>query len=300
MNILLLGKDGQVGWELQRALAPLGTLTSCGRKEADLDKLDALRETVRRVQPDIIVNSAAYTAVDKAESDIRAAQRINSEAAGLLAEEAHRRNTWLVHYSTDYVFDGTSDAPYQEDHPANPLSVYGKTKYEGEERIRQSQAKHLIFRTSWVHAARGNNFVKTMLRLAKERDELKVINDQHGAPTSAELIADVTALALHQLLSMPDGAALSGTYHLTAGGYTTWYDYARYVLELAQAHGITLKTSSDAVWPIPAEAYPLPATRPRNSRLDTSKLTNTFHLQLPDWRHHVQRLMDELAAQGTP
>jgi dTDP-4-dehydrorhamnose reductase len=300
MNILLLGKDGQVGWELQRALAPLGVLTACGRKEADLDQLDALRETVRRVQPDIIVNAAAYTAVDKAESEVQAARRINSEAVGLLAEEAHTLDAWLVHYSTDYVFDGANAAPYTEDHPANPLSVYGRTKFEGEERIRQSGARHLIFRTSWVHAARGNNFVKTMLRLARERDELKVIDDQHGAPTSAELIVDVTALALHQLSSMPDGAALSGTYHLSASGHTTWYDYARYVLELAQAHGVALKASPDAVRAIPTEAYPLPATRPRNSRLDTTKLANTFHLQLPDWRHHVQRLVDELTAQGTP
>jgi dTDP-4-dehydrorhamnose reductase len=300
MKILLLGKNGQVGWELQRALAPLGALTVCGRNEADLEDLDSLRETVRRVQPDVIVNAAAYTAVDKAETEPDKARRINAEAVGLLAEEARKLDAWLVHYSTDYVFDGSASSPYTEDQPTNPLSVYGKTKLEGEELIRKSQAKHLIFRTSWVYAARGGNFAKTMLRLAKDRQELKVIADQHGAPTSAELIADVTALVLYRLQSVQDAAAFPGTYHLTASGHTSWHGYAQYVLELAQANGAILKASPSAVSPIPTEAYPLPAARPKNSRLNTTKLANTFQLQLPDWRHHVQRLMDELAAQEKP
>jgi dTDP-4-dehydrorhamnose reductase len=300
MKILLLGKNGQVGWELQRALAPLGALTACGRNEADLEDLDSLRETVRRVQPDVIVNAAAYTAVDKAETEPDKARRINAEAVGLLAEEAHKLDAWLVHYSTDYVFDGSASSPYTEEQPTNPLSVYGKTKLEGEELIRKSQAKHLIFRTSWVYAARGGNFAKTMLRLAKDRQELKVIADQHGAPTSAELIADVTALVLYRLQSVQDAATLSGTYHLTASGHTSWYGYAQYVLELAQANGAILKAGPSAVSPIPTEAYPLPAVRPKNSRLNTAKLANAFQLQLPDWRHHAQRLMDELAAQEKP
>jgi dTDP-4-dehydrorhamnose reductase len=293
MKILLLGKDGQVGWELQRALAPLGSLTACGRQEADLEDLKGLREIVCKVRPEVIVNAAAYTAVDKAETEQSKAHRINAEAVGVLAEESRKLDAWLVHYSTDYVFDGTNASPYREDHLANPLSIYGKTKLEGEELIRASQAKHFIFRTSWVYAARGNNFAKTMLRLAKEHDTLNVVADQHGAPTSAELIADVTALILHHV-SFDTSANLAGTYHLTANGHTTWYEYAQTVLQLAQTRGFMLKTPPDAIKPIPTEAYALPAARPKNSRMDTSKLTNTFHLQLPDWRYHVQRMMNEL------
>jgi dTDP-4-dehydrorhamnose reductase len=296
MKILLLGKDGQVGWELQRSLAPLGELVACGRGEADLEQLEALRQLVRRTQPDVIVNAAAYTAVDKAESDTAKAQRINAEAVGLLADEASRLNAWLVHYSTDYVFNGEKSPPYEEQDATGPLSVYGKTKLEGEQRIRQSHVKHLIFRTSWVYAARGGNFAKTMLRLAKEKDELKVIADQHGAPTSAELIADVTALALYRIAQTKDAATMAGTYHLAAGGHTTWHGYAKYVLELAHANGITLKTSAAAVQAIPTSAYPTPAARPKNSRLNTAKLTSTFNVHLPDWRQHVQRLVDETAA----
>lgn len=299
MKILLFGKDGQVGWELQRALAPLGELIACGRQEVDLEDMDPLRQLVRRTQPDVIVNAAAYTAVDKAESEPQKASYINAATVGLFAEEASRLNAWLVHYSTDYVFDGKKEASYEEDDPACPLSIYGKTKLEGEELIRGRHPKHLIFRTSWVYAARGRNFAKTMLRLAKERDEMKVIADQHGAPTSAELIADVTALALYRIGHETDFAALAGTYHLTASGDTTWHGYAQYVLELAQAKGTTLKAGPEAVKPIATEDYPLPAARPKNSRLNTDKLTSTFNLQLPDWRYHVQRLMEELETQGT-
>lgn len=300
MKILLLGKNGQVGWELQRSLAPLGELIAFGRREVDLEDIEALRQLVRRTQADIIVNAAAYTAVDKAESEPQKAGLINAEAVGLLAEEASRSNAWLVHYSTDYIFNGQKDSPYVEKDAACPLSAYGNTKFQGEKRIRDCHPKHLIFRTSWVYAARGSNFAKTMLRLAKERDELKVIADQYGAPTSAELIADVTALALYRLTHETDSAAkFAGTYHLTASGETTWHGYAQYVLELAQAHGITLKTAPGAIKPIATEAYPLPAVRPNNSRLNTTKLTDTFNLHLPDWRYHVQRLMDELATQGT-
>ncbi|MDQ9170132.1 dTDP-4-dehydrorhamnose reductase [Oxalobacteraceae bacterium R-40] len=294
MKILLLGKDGQVGWELQRALSPLGELVALGRQQADLEDLDGLRKVVQSIEPNIIVNAAAYTAVDKAESEPEKAHKINAQAVGILAEEAKRLNAWLVHYSTDYVFDGEKASSYMEDDEPNPLSVYGKTKLAGEQLIRQSGAKYLIFRTSWVFAARGGNFAKTMLRLAKEREQLKVVADQHGAPTSAELIADVTALALHRVVTQAAEENYSGTYHLAASGQTTWHGYARYVVEQALACNTPLKTTVDSVLPIATEDYPLPAKRPSNSRLDTSKLSSVFHLQLPDWRHHVQRMLEEL------
>jgi dTDP-4-dehydrorhamnose reductase len=299
MKILLFGKGGQIGWELQRSLAALGELIALDIPEANFEDHDGLRHCVRQHQPGIIVNAAAYTAVDKAESDVVRARSINAEAVGVLAEEAALLNAWMVHYSTDYVFDGSETLPYVEDAAANPLSVYGSTKLEGEQRIRQSHARHLIFRTSWVYAARGGNFAKTMLRLAKEREELKVVGDQYGAPTSAELIADVTALVLHRLGqdARPD---LAGTYHLVAGGCTTWHGYAQYVLELARNNGIELKAGPEQVQAIATEAYPLPAVRPKNSRLDTTKLVNTFQLHLPDWRYHVRRLLDELTTQGQP
>ena len=300
MKILLFGKDGQVGWELQRALAPLGELIAFGSQQADFENIDHIRNLVRQIQPDVIVNAAAYTAVDKAQSEPEKAQRINADTVGMLGVEAHHLNAWLVHYSTDYVFDGEKTSPYDEDDLPHPLSVYGKTKLEGDQLIVKSGAKHLIFRTSWVYAARGGNFAKTMLRLAQERDQLKVIADQHGAPTSAELIADVTALALYcisreELSQKGDTAAkFSGIYNLVASGNTTWHGYAQHVLELAQAKGIKLKARSAAVLPIATEDYPLPAVRPKNSRFNTSKLCDTFNIQLPDWRYHVQRLLEEL------
>lgn len=299
MKILLLGKDGQVGWELQRSLSILGELHAVGRQEVDFDNLEDLRRCVREYRPDVIVNAAAYTAVDKAETDAERAHCINAAAPGVLAQEARQANAWLVHYSTDYVFDGSKATPYVEDDATAPLSVYGRTKGAGEQLIRESGARHLILRTSWVFAARGGNFARTMLRLAKERDTLNVVADQHGAPTSAELIADATALALYRIGARGEAAAkLSGTYHLAAGGATTWHGFARYVLELAQEHGASLKAGPGDVNPIPTEAYPVPAARPRNSRLDTSKFRAAFNLQLPDWRHHVQRLVAELSAQG--
>ena len=297
VKILLLGKNGQVGWELQRSLVPLGELIALGRQETDLEDLDALRRCVRAHRPEVIVNAAAYTAVDKAEAEPEKAQRINAGAVDVLAEEANRANAWLVHYSTDYVFDGKKSSAYREDDPTGPLSVYGKTKLEGEQCIRQHHAKHLIFRTSWVYGARGGNFAKTILRLAKEKDELNIIADQHGAPTSAELIADVTALALYRISQSESHATLAGTYHLVAGGETTWHGFARHLLELVRARDVELKVQPENVRPIPTEAYPLPAKRPQNSRMDTTKLSNTFSLHLTDWRYHVQRLVDELVSQ---
>jgi dTDP-4-dehydrorhamnose reductase len=297
MKILLFGKDGQVGWELQRALAPLGELRALGRADADLAHPDTLRAPIAVFKPDVIVNAAAYTAVDKAESDAATAHRVNALAPGVLAEEAAAGGAWLVHYSSDYVFDGAKEGAYVEDDATNPLSVYGRTKCEGEQRIRASGARHLILRTSWVFSAHGGNFAKTMLRLAQERDSLNVIADQHGAPTGAELIADATALALHSLRSAgPAASALSGTYHLAAAGATTWHGYAQHLLAQALARGFRLQATPDSVLPLSTQAWPAPAARPRNSRLDTRLFETTFGLRMPDWREHVDRLVAELAA----
>jgi len=299
MKILLLGKDGQVGWELQRALAPLGELRAYGRCEADFGNLESLRVLVRDFAPDVIVNAAAYTAVDRAESDEPAAHACNAVAPGVLAEEAASLGAWLVHYSTDYVFDGSKQAAWVETDDVNPLSVYGRTKCDGEQRIRASGALHLILRTSWVFAPRGDNFARTMLRLAKERETLSVVADQHGAPTGAELLADATALALHRIAALgTEALGLSGTYHVAAAGSTTWHGYARHVLAQARAHGAILQAGPDAVQPIATSTFPTPAMRPANSRLDCSKFCTHFELVLPDWRYHVNRLIAELSAQG--
>ena len=297
MKILLFGKEGQVGWELQRSLSLQGQLRAVGLQDVDMEDPDGLRKCIHQNQPDILVNAAAYTAVDKAESEPAKAYRVNAEAVGVMAEEARKLNAWLVHFSTDYVFDGEKSSPYKEDDPVCPLSVYGKSKLEGEQLIQKHHDKHLIFRTSWVYAARGNNFAKTMLRLAGEKDELKVIADQHGAPTSAELIADVTALAIYRISRVSAEENFAGIYHLVAGGETSWHGFAQYVLELAQSMGVELKTSAEEVQSIPTSAYPLPATRPQNSRLNTSKLCKTFNINLPNWHFHVQRLVSELVIQ---
>jgi dTDP-4-dehydrorhamnose reductase len=295
MKILLLGKDGQVGWELQRALAPLGTLHAHGRADGNLFDLDALRTLVHDSAPDVIVNAAAYTAVDKAETDEAAADKINREAVGLLAQEASALNAWLVHYSTDYVFNGEKSEPYLETDSADPQSVYGRTKEAGEAAIRASGCRHLIFRTSWVFAARGGNFAKTMLRLAKEKDQLKVVGDQHGAPTGAELIADITALCIYRLaFDKALAGKASGTYHLVAEGNTTWHGYAKFVIGLAQELGVDMKISADGVKAITTADYPVPAKRPANSRLATQKLRDTFGVALPNWQVHVSRLVSEI------
>ena len=299
-RVLLLGCNGQVGWELQRSLAPLGTLLACDRQQADLSDLPRLEQLLRSEKPDIIVNAGAHTAVDKAESDIANARRINAEAPAVLAKIARELDAWLVHYSTDYVFDGSGDQPIQEDAPTAPLSIYGQTKLEGEQAIRASGCKHLIFRTSWVYATRGANFAKTMLRLAKEREELRVIADQHGAPTSAELIADITALALQRLNCDAElKTRASGTYHLVAGGETSWHRYAQFVIEEATRLGAKLLATSERIIPISTDEYPLPAKRPANSRLDNDKLQRTFDLALPHWQHHVKRMIQEVIEQGT-
>ena len=295
MKILLLGKNGQVGWELQRALAPLGTLVACdfdtpAPLTADFSQPESLAALVAAVQPDVIVNAAAHTAVDKAESEPALAEALNATAPAVLAREAAARGAWLVHYSTDYVFDGSGSSPRSENAPTGPLSVYGRTKLAGEQAIAASGCRHLILRTSWVYAARGGNFAKTMLKLAAERDALNVIADQWGAPTSAELLADVTAHALRQAMARPE---LGGLYHCVAGGETTWHAYAQLVIEHARAAGMPIKVAADAVRPIPTTAYPTPATRPLNSRLDTSRLRSAFGLHLPDWQAGVVRMLTE-------
>jgi dTDP-4-dehydrorhamnose reductase len=298
MKIVLLGKEGQVGWELQRSLAPLGTLIATEQDELDFERPQSLQEWIRRHRPDVIVNAAAYTAVDQAESEPDKARRVNAEAVAVLAEEARRIGAWLVHYSTDYVFDGTKEGSYREDDVPHPLSVYGRTKWEGEETLRRCHPKHLVFRTSWVFASRGKNFARTILKLARERETLSVVADQWGAPTSAELLADVTALALHQTVRQRGDADYAGTYHVAAGGETNWHGYATYVLTLAQDRGVVLKTAPTSIVPIDSNAYPVAAKRPLNSRLDTSKVTKIFGVYLPDWRYHVRRCLDELASQG--
>ncbi len=294
LRILLLGKNGQVGWELQRSLAPLGQLTALDRHSSDycgdLGNLDGLADTVRRLQPHIIVNAAAHTAVDRAESEPALAHTLNALAPGVLATEAAQLGAWLVHYSTDYVFDGSGNQAWQESDATAPLSVYGRSKLEGEQRIQAANARHLVFRTSWVYGARGGNFAKTMLRLAKERDQLTVIDDQVSAPTGAELLADITALALRSAVAAP---ALAGLYHLAASGATSWHGYARFVLAHAAQAGVPLKAGPDAVLAVPTSAFPTPAQRPHNSRLDTRKLQAAFGLTLPDWQTGVARMLNE-------
>lgn len=297
MKILLFGKNGQVGWELQRSLAPLGEVVALASDSQDLcgnfTNLSGLTDTVRHVAPDIIVNAAAYTAVDKAEGESDIAALVNTEAVAVLAKEALRLNAWLVHYSTDYVFDGSGDRQWMENDPTNPLNVYGATKLAGEQHILQSGCKYLIFRTSWVYGARGGNFAKTMLRLAEVREQLKVIDDQTGAPTGAELLADVTAHAIRTARHNND---ISGIYHLTASGETSWHGYASFVIDYARRAGVPLKVAS--IEPVTSAAFPTPARRPHNSRLNTKKLRQTFDLYLPNWQAGVERMLSEVLGNG--
>ncbi len=295
MKILLLGCNGQVGWELQRSLAPLGDVIACDfdstvDRRADFSAPDSVGSLIDRIQPQVIVNAAAHTAVDKAESETDLARAINAITPGIIAERARALGALFVHYSTDYVFDGSGDQPRDELAATGPLSVYGKTKLEGEERIRASGCRHLIFRTSWVYAARGHNFIKTMLRLAAERDELSVISDQIGAPTGADLLADVTAQAIGQVIT---GRGETGLFHCVAAGQTSWFDYARFVIEWARTQGLPVKVKPEAIRAVATEAYPTPARRPRNSRLSTEKLQRVFSLTLPPWQHGVERMLRE-------
>jgi len=296
MKILLLGKNGQVGWELQRSLAPLGEVValdfdSPGPLTADFSAPESLAATVRAVAPQIIVNAAAHTAVDKAESEPDFARALNATSPAVLAREASALGAWLMHYSTDYVFDGSGSTPWVEDSPTGPLSVYGQTKLEGEQAIRASGCRHLIFRTSWVYAARGGNFAKTMLKLAQERERLTVIDDQIGSPTGAELLADLTAHALRHARQHPE---VSGTYHAVAQGETSWHGYATHVIEFARAKGLPIKVAADAIAPVPTSTFPTPAKRPHNSRMNTSKLRSSFGVNLPVWQSGVDRMLTEV------
>ncbi len=299
MKILLLGRSGQVGWELQRSLSVLGELVALGSDAShnpqglcgDFTDIEGLQRTVQAVQADVIVNAAAHTAVDKAQSEPALARTINALAPAALAHAATQTGAWLIHYSTDYVFDGSGSAPWRETDATGPLSVYGHTKLEGEQAV-AACPQHLILRTSWVYAARGGNFAKTMLRLAGERDALTVIHDQFGAPTSAELLADVTAHAIRSLQTHPERA---GLYHCVASGETTWHGYARYVLEQAAILGLPLKATADKVAPTSTASYPTAAQRPLNSRLDTRKLQTAFGLRLPPWQDGVKRMLIEIA-----
>ena len=290
-RILLTGCAGQVGFELQKTLAPLGEVVAVDQTQCDLADAEAIRKLVREVAPHIIVNPAAYTAVDKAESEPELAMAVNAWAPGILGEEAAKLDAWVVHYSTDYVFDGIKTAPYDENDTPNPQSVYGRSKLAGEQALLASGAQCLILRTSWVVGAHGGNFVRTILRLAAERGSLNVVADQIGAPTSAPLLADVTAHALRHLQQHPQD---TGLYHCAAAGATNWNEYAKFVIAQAQIAQPAIKIKANEIAPVPTGAFPTPAVRPHNSRLNTDKLQTTFGLQLPHWQTGVARMLAEI------
>lgn len=291
MKILIVGGSGQVGWELQRSLVPLGEVVVAQRDTLDLKQAGNLEQILDVVQPDAVINAAAYTAVDEAEAHPELADAINHRAVAALAQAAARRGFWLIHYSSDYVFDGRGGAPYGENHPTGPLNTYGASKLAGDLAIADSGCRHLILRTSWVHSPRGKNFVRSILKLASERDHLRVVSDQHGAPTSAELIADVTANALAQLV---EGDSVSGTYHLAAAGEASWHEVAQAVVAEARRLGSSIKLAPEAIEPVASSQYPTAAARPLNSRLNSSKLRQTFGVELPNWRFGVGRTVAEL------
>ena len=300
MKILLLGKNGQVGWELQRALQPLGKVIALDRHTndqgdcGDVSNFEQINQTIARIQPNIIINATAYTAVDKAESEQLQNDLINHLAVKNLAEQCKHINALLVHYSTDYVFDGTGDARWQEDDSIAPVNSYGQAKRDGEIAIEKTGVKFLNFRTSWVYASRGKNFIKTMLMLAKSKEKLTIINDQVGTPTSASLIADVTAQALRYYLLANDAEKIQllGHYHLVPTGVTTWYEYAQFIFDLAKKQGETLMIKE--VLPTTTNNYPTPAKRPLNSRLNTQKIQTNFQLYLPKWQQGVEQVVIEL------
>jgi dTDP-4-dehydrorhamnose reductase len=293
MNILLTGKNGQLGFELQRSLAPLGQVHAIGTADCNLADANALRALIRDLRPELIVNPAAYTAVDKAEQEPELAHAVNAVAPGVMGEEAQHLGASVIHYSTDYVFNGEGSSAYREGDATEPLGVYGQSKLAGEQSLSLATQRHVILRTSWVVGAHGNNFAKTMLRLAADRPELRVVDDQWGAPTSAALIADLTSHLVARLKAQPADYPY-GLYHLAAGGETHWCDYARYVVAQAMAAGRTLQTRPESVLPIPSQAYPTPAKRPANSRLDTQRFRDTFGLTLPHWQHGVGHVLQQI------
>ncbi len=304
LSIALLGPRGQVGWQLQRSLAVLGRgrgrYRQGGAGSGDVSRPDGLRQALRSVRPHVIVNAAAWTAVDKAESERAAADAVNHLACGVLAEEAARAHALLVHYSTDYVFPGTGERPWVETDATDPVNAYGQTKLDGEQAIARVGGAHLILRTSWVFDTWGQNFLKTIVRAATQRDALTVVDDQWGAPTRAALIADVTAHAIRRWLSVGESerAALSGLYHLAPAGFTNWHSYAQRAIAQAQAAGLAVRAAPEQVKPVPSTAYPTPAKRPANSRLDTRKLRESFDLVLPTWESGVDAVVRELVASG--
>lgn len=299
LNFLLFGCNGQVGGELQKTLSSLGNVVAldvdstehCG----DFTKPDAIAETIRSIRPDVIVNAAAYTAVDKAESEPELAFLVNAQTPGILAQEAEKLGAWLIHYSTDYVFDGSGGEAWKETDAPNPLNVYGASKLQGERNIAASCSKYIILRTSWVYAAKGGNFAKTMLRLAQERESLSVVDDQIGAPTGARLLARLTADVIPKAMQNP---GLSGLYHAVAAGETSWYGYARFVIGGARQRGVAIKVSDENVRPVTSSQFPTPAKRPANSRLDTSKLEQAFGIKLPDWQTGVAEMLDDIRVGG--
>jgi dTDP-4-dehydrorhamnose reductase len=299
MNILLFGPNGQVGFELSRSLSTLGNVIHCPRSVIDLNNLSSLAEFIRKAEPDVLVNAAAYTHVDMAESNSATAQSINRDAPHIMAKTAAEMGSLFIHYSTDYVFNGAQDAPYVETDPFSPINIYGKTKAEGELAIRETGCRHLILRTSWIYSTRGKNFLNSILKLAREQTQMRIVNDQIGAPTSAEMIADVTALLLYKLTTNPTMRDFSGdTYHLAASGETSWHGFASHIVEKALQKGAVFTTTLDNIIPISTAQFPTPAKRPASSRLSTQKLTSEFNLLLPDWKLHVERILSELANIG--
>jgi dTDP-4-dehydrorhamnose reductase len=299
LKILLLGANGQVGWELQRSLTPLGEIKVCSRKEADLEDLVTLKKLIQAYQPEVIVNAAAYTAVDLAEAEPEKAYRINTEAVATIATEARQINALLIHYSTDYIFDGTKATSYTEQDLPNPQSVYGKTKQKGEQAIKESEVNHLIFRTSWVYSKKGKNFVNTIIKLAQEREELNIINDQIGIPTSATLIADITSLAIYKLTQHPDKMKIIiGTYNLVPTGETSWYNFSKLIIRQVQQQTISLhhKIKYIKINPVTTDQYPQTAKRPKNSRLNNKKIQETFNIHLPTWQQQLKYTIQEIFA----
>jgi dTDP-4-dehydrorhamnose reductase len=288
-NILLIGKNGQVGWELRRTLSPMARVMAVDYPEIDLADAAAARRLVLDNKPNVVLNAAAYTAVDKAESETKMAQLINGVAPGVLAEAAKQVGALMIHYSTDYVFDGTKQTPYLETDPPNPLGTYGRTKLEGDEAVRAAGGNHLIFRLCWVYGARGQNFLLTMQRLARERETLRVVKDQFGCPTWSRLIAEATTLALTQVLAARDVSVFKGTYHLAAGGSTNWHTFASRIVEMMPE----AERRCREVVAITAAEYPTPAKRPTYSVLDCGKLKKTFGIQLPDWENGLRLVVDK-------
>jgi dTDP-4-dehydrorhamnose reductase len=297
VKILLFGSRGQVGWELQRALSLFGNVVVADRGKADFEHPDELATIVDSEGPNIIVNAAAYTAVDRAETEAERASAINAIAVERLARAAKKKGALLIHYSTDYVYDGSGSHPYSESQPIKPMSVYGRTKSEGDEAVLMSGCDHLIFRTSWVHSSRGNNFVRKILSLAADNAELTIVADQFGAPTSAEMIADVTALAIARRTA---GLALqSGLYHLTSSGATSWYEFARFIVGEARLQGCNLKARAETIKPISSAEFQVAASRPHNSLMETSKLSAALNIVFPHWTYHARRTILEILEKET-